>query len=310
MYYDEREINLTEEEAALWRYIYRQSGMSKAEFKGLICPTLQLLSFDKGDAIPTANWFCIIYDGIVNAEVAHKSGVDRKIEMYSGEMFPIEHLYLEHMPQESHFSRTRIKPIAATPVRLFGIPKATLKYLSINHSTHDAWMAMLIASLAEIVERPYRGKTTEAIQTNAQITDSVLGAEINPLFNPLEASEEPDPLSAGSTKAWSMPIRHLLKYAKMSFYVPWPLGVWPVGLRHSLPPPVDPNVAELRKRISSWRLSDSLASSVSNNEPIAVVDKVVGPHVLLKISEEEQQMQQDDAPEARASLPRMPSMDV
>ena len=65
---------------------------------------------------------------------------------------------------------------------------------------------------------------------------------IDPLFDKLAPSEQPDPLLAGSSRALSRPISHLFKYLQLSGYVPWPIGSWPVGLRHALRPPADPKI--------------------------------------------------------------------
>ena len=134
MYYDEREIHMTEEQEALWRYIYRHSGLSKAQFQYLICPTLQLQTFRKGSPIPTNDWVYIVYDGIVESKVAHlTSGVVQNVEMFSGELFPIENVYMDYCSHERIFRRRRMHPIAATAtVRLYAIPTETLKALSTN----------------------------------------------------------------------------------------------------------------------------------------------------------------------------------
>jgi hypothetical protein len=105
-------------------------------------------------------------------------------------------------------------------------------------------MALLIASLAEIAERPYKRKNwMEVIHGSASesMADDLANSNRNPLFLPLTPSEEPDPLLAGSTKALLRPLAHLWKYCKVSIYIPWPFHAWPIGLRHNLRPPTDPD---------------------------------------------------------------------
>merc|ERR1711988_2063455 len=65
---------------------------------------------------------------------------------------------------------------------------------------------------------------------------------MNKLFDPLHELEEPTTTLAGSGKGLSNPIAHIFKYMVISFQLPWPLGRWPVGLRHKLIPPADPDV--------------------------------------------------------------------
>lgn len=90
-----------------------------------------MMHFEPGQLIPTKDWFYIIYQGIVSADVAHvTSGVNHSIRIYSGEMFPLvgfvslghdianhcfsthpkyfismlqEAMYVDYMPQENVF---------------------------------------------------------------------------------------------------------------------------------------------------------------------------------------------------------------
>lgn len=91
--YDERTIELTEEEEALWRFIYRHSGLSKAQFQTMLCPDVELVQFQKGDSIPVTGNFYIVLDGVV-AAVANQVGTTKKCSMplVSGEMFPLQYM--------------------------------------------------------------------------------------------------------------------------------------------------------------------------------------------------------------------------
>ena len=116
-------------------------------------------------------------------------------------------------------------------------------------------MALLVATLAEIAERPYKRQSLLSGDFKGGANDINGGSgnggaddddEIrlrvrNPLFDPLEPSEEPERLVAGSNYAFRYPIQHLFYYMKASFFVPWPIGSWPIGLRHRMLPPHDPN---------------------------------------------------------------------
>ncbi len=91
--YDERQIELTEEQEALWRFIYRHSGLSKAQFQTMLCPHVELVEFEKGDSIPVTGKFYIVLDGVVAAD-ANQVGTMKTHSMpiVSGEMFPLQYM--------------------------------------------------------------------------------------------------------------------------------------------------------------------------------------------------------------------------
>eukprot|EP00529_Nitzschia_sp_RCC80_P031522 CAMPEP_0113448334 /NCGR_PEP_ID=MMETSP0014_2-20120614/4713_1 /TAXON_ID=2857 /ORGANISM="Nitzschia sp." /LENGTH=364 /DNA_ID=CAMNT_0000339543 /DNA_START=84 /DNA_END=1174 /DNA_ORIENTATION=- /assembly_acc=CAM_ASM_000159 len=256
MFWDERKISLPEQDDAFWRYIYRHSGLSRAQFHHLLKPKLELKSYHAGDPIPTKDYFYVIRDGVVAGDVAHlATGLQQSIRMYSGEMFPLENMYCDYMPQQNLFMKSWIKPRAATDVKLYAIPTSHLKALSVDPNAKEAWMALLVATLAEIAERPYKrqsllsgdfkGGANDSNGGGGVVDDDNDGDDIrlrvsNPLFDSLEPSEEPDRLVAGSNYAIRYPIQHLFYYMKASFFVPWPIGTWPIGLRHRMLPPHDP----------------------------------------------------------------------
>lgn len=93
IFYDERKIELTEEQEALWRYIYRHSGLSKVQFHRLLCPHVELVEFRKGDPIAVTGKFFIVLDGVVAAD-ANQVGTMKKhsIPITSGEMFPLQYM--------------------------------------------------------------------------------------------------------------------------------------------------------------------------------------------------------------------------
>jgi hypothetical protein len=149
---------------------------------------------------------------------------------------------MDYMPQLNVFIHTWMTPIAATDVKMYCIPSKHLKEFSNNHQARDAWMALLIATLAIIAERPYHND----IDPFAFVEDEENTVHISKrssLFDPLAASEEPNPLLAGSTHVLERPFKHLWESCKLSVFVPWPMGSWPVGMRHVLPPPTDPKAA-------------------------------------------------------------------
>jgi hypothetical protein len=142
---------------------------------------------------------------------------------------------------------TWITPVAATDVAMYCIPAKMLKELSKNHQARDALMALLIATMVVIAERPYYNNQNPFafVEDEANLAQM---SKRNPSFDPLEASEKPNPLAAGSTHALGRALAHIWEYCKLSFFIPWPLGLWPVGLRHKLPPPTYPNAEAAIKR--------------------------------------------------------------
>jgi hypothetical protein len=267
MYYDERHIDLdTEEQEMLWRFFYRHSGLSKAQFQALILPHLELTTFREGDTIPCLDHFYIILDGMVVFDVIHEETPHKthKIRLASGDMFPLLHIYKNYMPLKSFFHRSAMRnAIVESPTsRAFSIPLEQLEAMAVHPHARDAWTAMLIATLAEIAERQYTnrrfrrsndhqngdGVVVAASRTAHRLSSgegfrgrsSSTGEDANhPLFGPLSPSEEPDSLLAGSGGGLSRPLGHAIRYLALSVYMPWPWGRWPVGLRHSLRPPTD-----------------------------------------------------------------------
>ena len=237
MYMDERPVKLLSgDHARLWRFFYRHSGLSKGQFKSLIAPTLELVSFEKGTEIrDLKEYFYIVLRGAVDLEIVHsETGHSEKATAYSSDMFPVSHLNLNNFVARANFTTAhRLRPVVVSDdgAKLFRLPVKTLASISKVPRGQQAFSAMQIAILSSIAERPYLAGTTK--------NDDVIskGAEISPLFGPLTPSEIPDPLMAGSGMAAYRPIAHAWRYVKSSIYAPWPIGHWPVGLRHSLPAP-------------------------------------------------------------------------
>jgi hypothetical protein len=134
-------------------------------------------------------------------------------------------------------------------------------------------MALLIATMAVIAERPfYTDQDLTEFLRNVSNVDLV--SKRNRLFDPLEPSEEPDLLQAGSSKVLRRPLGHLWESCTLSFYVPWPMGRWPVGLRHKLSPPTDPNAKtaiekrtdDIHKSRSSLKGAAKAASALAGHD--------------------------------------------
>jgi len=260
MHRDERPITLTDDQEKLWRYIYRHSGLSRLLFFNLIVPTLKLITFEQGEDIPVADHFYIILEGMVTAETVHdETGTKAKMKIFSGEMFPVAHIYNNYMNRDSYYGRQFMEPVAASKtVKAFVMPVETLHSMTFNPKANDAWKAMLIATLAQIAEAPYKDFSEHPTESVIASNDAEMSTTVNKLFDPLDASEEPDPDLAGSGKALYRPFRHIWKYCKLTVWIPF-ISPWPVGLRHTLPPPTDPKKEKVEDLVKD--ANDSLLMS-------------------------------------------------
>jgi uncharacterized protein YuzB (UPF0349 family) len=94
MFFDERKIELTEDEETLWRFIYRHSGLSKLQFKKKLCPNFDVVEYKAGTHCHCKKDFYIILDGVVSAQAFNgNTGKKHTFPMLSGQMFPLQHIY-------------------------------------------------------------------------------------------------------------------------------------------------------------------------------------------------------------------------
>ena len=254
MFYDERAINFeTEELEMLWRFFYRHSGLSKAQFLDLIVPHVKLKTYREGEYIPCSNQFNIILNGTIHCDAIHHDNKEKKkVMLASGEMFPLIHIYKHFMPHKSFFHRLTIQRplVKSRAAKVFTIPLKDLEEMVYLRNAKIAWTAMIIAALSEIAEREFRA--AQGRQTGG-ISISRNALTVNPQFGELEPHEEPNPLRAGSGQGRSHPIAHAWEYFWSSMSMPWPIGTYPVGLRHSLPPPRHEGTLDTRKNAMSLR---------------------------------------------------------
>ena len=94
MLHDERHIELTEDDDALWRFIYRHSGLSKLKYITKLAPGIKMVQFKAGERINTKGIFYIILDGVICAETYNgNTGRKHTFPMLSGQMLPLQHIY-------------------------------------------------------------------------------------------------------------------------------------------------------------------------------------------------------------------------
>jgi len=151
------------------------------------------------------------------------------------------------MSVDHTFASTWINPVPFTNVKMYRFSAQFLEQLSKNMNAKETWLAFLSTIMASVAIRPYYDDTDMnafvSDRSNAHLTENR-----SPLFDKLAKFEEPNRLAAGSTTALRRPVLHILNSYRLSFWVPWPIGIWPQGLRHRLPPPKDPNVKKSMNR--------------------------------------------------------------
>jgi CRP-like cAMP-binding protein len=235
LFYDERNIILTDHEQALWRLFYRTGGLSKLMFQRTIAQHCTVIQFQSHETIPTNEWFYIILQGTVKITVVDENGTlvsSRKAQ--SGQMFDFRALGLLH--DISSVAKHRLSSVVAiTNVTAFRFQSSAMTTIASHPATRLIWKELLMENLLRIVQRYFEHRSkSKSIRTNI---DS--GHFINPMFAPLLSSEEPHPLRAGSSNALYHPLEHLWACMEWSFTPPWPFQGPLEGLRHaSLPAPM------------------------------------------------------------------------
>jgi hypothetical protein len=225
---DERKVEMTEDEAALWRMFYRTGGLSQRLFHSIVACHLKVVEFDPGQEIPTKDDFYIIYQGQVKMEVFGIHDATHKFNriMVSGEMFDLNFLGL--FVEKTIFERTRIKMNSITKSKLFRIHRDDMKTIAKNSLAKGIWQALLINQLSFIVES----------YAEQSPISRLADAKRDRIFEPLEPWEEPRSVLAGSGKALTHVVAHVLQYMKASFSPPLPFKGHPTGIRQTqLPTP-------------------------------------------------------------------------
>ena len=151
------------------------------------------------------------------------------------------------MSVDHTFASTWIKPVPFTDTKMYRFSSKFLEQLSQNMKAKETWLAFLSTVMALVAIRPYYDNT-DMEKFVADRSNAYLIENRSPLFDELAPFEEPSPLAAGSTTALRRPVLHVLNSYRLSFWVPWPIGIWPQGLRHRLPTPKDPNVKKSMNR--------------------------------------------------------------
>ncbi|CAJ1959594.1 unnamed protein product [Cylindrotheca closterium] len=225
--WDERAPKLTDDEAALWRMMYRTGGLSARLFQDVVARHLHVVEVEAGDVVDTENFFFIIYRGRIELEVLEGKKFSHSRVLTSGEMFDLKSLGL--VRTESIFDNSSVRCTALCPSKLFEIRKENLVKIAQNPLSKSLFQALLINNLMYIVESYREINHTRSENDNY----------CSKIFDPLEEWEQPESYRSGSGKALQRPLRHIWKGVRGSFGLPWPFSRHPVGLRQTqLPPPL------------------------------------------------------------------------
>jgi len=252
---DERDVKMTDDEAALWRMFYRTGGLSQRLFHSIVACHLKVVEFDPGQEIPTKDDFYIIYHGQVKMEVFGVDDATHKFNriIFSGEMFDLNFLGL--FVERTIFERTRIKMTSITKSKLFRIHRDDMKIIAKNSLAKGIWQALLINQLSFIVES--YAEQCPISRLAEQKRDRI--------FEPLEPWEEPSSVLAGSGKALKLSFSHIMHYMKSSFSPPLPFRGHPTGLRQTqLPPPPQKGTYE-QHETPRFHFARKLARRMMNN---------------------------------------------
>lgn len=234
--WDERAPALTEDEAALWRMMYRSGGLSARLFQDNVARYLDVVQVQAGDVVDTENCFFIIYRGRIELEVFEGGKLSHSRVLSSGEMCDMKDLGL--VRTESIFDNTTVRCTALCASKLFQIRKDDLVKIARNPSSKSVFQALMINNLMHMVQA-YR----EIAKARQEDDDYC-----NKIFDPLEKWELPEPYLAGSGKALHRPLTHIWNGIRGSFGLPWPFSKHPVGLRQTqLPPPLRRDEYQKRK---------------------------------------------------------------
>jgi hypothetical protein len=242
---DERQVSLTDDEAALWRMFYRTGGLSGKLFKTIVAPHLEIVEFEAGEYIPTEDFFYIVYTGRVTLQVYGKDELKVERKTYSGEMFDLKHLGMFN--EKSIFEIHRLHCTSETKSKLFRFSRVDMKKIAHHRLAKGVWQSLLINNLS---------------------FDSKFGESYcDKFFDPLEDFEQPKEWASGSGTALKNPELHLYRYMCRSFSPPWPLGGHLTGLRQTLlnPPPQGRLPPLFHRMASSLKVANLKRSSRSRS---------------------------------------------
>lgn len=233
---DERSVpELSDEKLALWHLFYRTGGISQILFQDTVAKHCIVVTHKQGDQLDTEKYFYIIYSGAVQltlkkvqestAENCEENLVLSSRKAHSGQLFDIHALGLlhEYEAMDRHILHAIV--CSSKGASFFCFPRHKMAQIVQHPAVRLLWKELLMENLIQIVRRHF----VKSIGGGMGYSDDY----VSPLFSPLDDTEKPHPLRAGSGFALQKPFRHVISSMKWSFAPPWPLAGPPMGLRHS-----------------------------------------------------------------------------
>jgi len=154
------------------------------------------------------------------------------LRLVSGDLFEFRHLHLFGVPVGFIDQDMTVK--ARSAVKTFSIGVGRLAQSAGGSApTRQAWLTVIIASLARAYERIARGEAEEPPKDEAQ-SAAALDTWLDPAFRPLDASELPPRHTPGSGSClWPWPLVTLAAIMARTFSPPFPFHKGGSGLRHT-----------------------------------------------------------------------------
>jgi hypothetical protein len=192
LFLDERVVPLTDDEAALWRLFYRTAGMSSRLFARIIQPHLTVVTLEPDTAVPTDDYFFIIYRGHIQLAVYDKLELqeyEKLVSVDGASSTPLPHLltqrstgsgecfdlkYLGNVYEVNKdeggaidestgssktgrlpravFQRHTIRCTTRTACTLFRFNRKDLHKITSHPFAKQVWQALLISNLSFLVE--------------------------------------------------------------------------------------------------------------------------------------------------------------
>jgi len=269
---ERRVVDLTDDQAALWRLFYRTGGLSERLFREIVAPNMQVVELDANQVVDTESHFYIIYKGTVRLQVVSSSESDgdhpvfivkREVLKRSGEMFDLKHL--DMFSDDISFFTDRIVCTTTTRAKLFRFNRGDTKRIAHHILAKGVWQSLLINNLSFVLEA-YESKLSNSpssATTATATSDAELGGNAvdddsdldycDKIFAPLQEWEKPKHVDPGSGSALRWPVAHLSYSFRRHISLPWPLGSHPTGLRQTqLPPPLKSPTLSVDDRCSPF----------------------------------------------------------
>eukprot|EP00980_Cylindrotheca_fusiformis_P001310 scaffold333_cov133-Cylindrotheca_fusiformis.AAC.36 len=223
---DEREVALSDDEAALWRMMYRTGGLSARLFQDIVARHLKVVEVQEGELVDTDEFFFILFSGRVELDVWAEDVHTHSRILHSGEMFDLQ--TVGNATKHPIFENSSIRCKALSKAKLFQLRKDDLTKMSQNPQAKSVFQALLINNLMYVVEN--YGEVSRLPHDS--------DCQCNKIFDKLEDWELPASHLSGSGKVLQKPCQHLWGVIKGTFSLPWPFSTHPVGLRQTqLPAP-------------------------------------------------------------------------